>query len=873
MTLALLAGPVTASSLAQQGLDLYLMDIQASGQRLQENVATYQAGDTYFVHLTAFLEAVEFPIQEHDRVWSGWFRTPDSVFYWDVDSGELRVHNVPRFSVSSRVHSGKLRDNSPTAPRLSAGQWIESDEGMFVSMRALESWFNLDLTPSARLQTITVVSSEPLPFQQRAARESAKNSYRPGQRPVVDIRVPDQYQWATLPLFDLSYYRRIQNAGGEQRSSAQTGLTLGMDLFKHSVLYSGSSAEDHNQRLTIERLAETSNGTLFLGLDRYALGDILGTRSNLVSTGGSGLGFNLERRRSNRGSSLNRLTISGNAPPGWEAELYRNGELITFGSVSRDGRYVFTDQETVYGENVFLVRLFGPQGQIREERHRHWANAIELAEGDYNYSLSHIEFSERFVEGERPGANALASEGTTDVRYTHALTGNLQVGVGYTWARLGSRATDGTFTNSEYATLDGRMKLGRGLLLAEGVHQQEHGTAWALQYLTSVYGHNVNIAHQAFSNFESPYTVRRTKLRAQNQITLSGPLSRAGLNSYTLRFTHHERADGLTDYRIFSRLGLRAGPVTSSNDLEYFHLNGGDDFYLGRLRISGHRRRLSFRGQLDYDPADARPLNQVSGTIRWNVSKRLHNTLTVFKGLKNGRALWLDNTLTVRIGRADLTLSVTASSDDLWAVGVGINRSFAYDRASRRFVVAERSLAHTGRATLNLFLDRNNNGVREPGEFPVSWFAYKDQAVSASAAGGVKLTGLQAGYPVHLQARHFRFDDPFLSMRSKVYELYTHAGSDIRVDVPVIVTGDVEGYLRPVPGTDNAAVSGVQVTLYDLDGETVAVTRSEFDGYYSFLGIPVGQYDIGLRPKSGYHLQRFSLDGDSYRLVDAIYIR
>jgi len=290
-------------------------------------------------------------------------------------------------------------------------------------------------------------------------------------------------------------------------------------------------------------------------LDRYA--------------GADGSGFRIERRRTGRGSGLNLLTITGDATPGWEAELYRNGVLITFGTVGADGRYVFPHQETVYGENVFLVRLFGPQGHIQEERHVYWGGGIELPKGDYNFSFSHIDFSKRFLDGERIGVNGLASARTTDVRFAYALTRNVQLGAGYTSARLGSRDADGTFADSEYATLDGRMDLGRGLLLAEVANQQEQGSAWALHYLTNLNGQTVSLSHRSFHDFESPYTVRKTKLDAQNQITLSGPLQLAGLNSYTLRFTHQDRADGLSDYRFFNRLGVRWGPAIFSNDLEY----------------------------------------------------------------------------------------------------------------------------------------------------------------------------------------------------------------------------------------------------------------------------------------------------------------
>ena len=71
-----------------------------------------------------------------------------------------------------------------------------------MSVEAIERWFNLELKVDPRLQVLTVVSSEPLPFQLWRERMLAKYRYRPGGRSDADVIVPDEYHWATLPLVD-----------------------------------------------------------------------------------------------------------------------------------------------------------------------------------------------------------------------------------------------------------------------------------------------------------------------------------------------------------------------------------------------------------------------------------------------------------------------------------------------------------------------------------------------------------------------------------------------------------------------------------------------------------------------------------------------
>ena len=62
--------------------------------------------------------------------------------------------------------------------------------------------------------------------------------------------------------------------------------------------------------------------------------------------------------------------------------------------------------------------------------------------------------------------------------------------------------------------------------------------------------------------------------------------------------------------------------------------------------------------------------------------------------------------------------------------------------------------------------------------------------------------------PFRCDGKDLLFDDPFLAAADDAYELYTHAGSDIDVHIPVVATGDVEGYLYPGSGMDRAERPG-----------------------------------------------------------------
>ena len=844
---------------AQEEADLFLLDFHADGYLLAESVPAYESGETFLIDFALFLEAVEFPIEREGQLWSGWFHAEDRQFLWRMDLGIVQL---------AGGHG----------ERIEYDEWMDTYDGTFVSVQAIERWFNLALDVDPRLQVLTVHSSEPLPFQLWRNRMLAKYRYRPGQHTDADVIVPDEYHWATLPLVDLSSQLVTHNQGDGRSSSAAASLAMGLDLLKHSVVYTGafsqgSSQSDSTSRLTIARASATPDTPMFAGVHNYILGDIYQASPNLVSASTTGRGFSIDRYPAGRSGNLSRATIAGDAPPGWQVELYRNGSLLEFATVGLDGRYLFPNQDIPFGENVFVAKLYGPQGQTREDRQTYWGGGTDLARDDYDFSISHIDFDHFLLDGVPDNVNGLAASYATDFRYARALTDDLQLGAAYTRTGLGSRERDGTFTDSDYLSLFGSMKLGPGVLLGEAVHQFDSGAAWSLEYLTGYKGQKISIAHRAFDNYVSPATIRGEDLDALNEISVFGSFGSDKQNAYTFRLRHRSRAEGPSDLRLFNQLSLSLGRLNLTNDLEHL-VTSGPDTTTGRLRLASRVKGVTVRGQLDYNLMGKQPLRQISVSTNWNMSGRLNNNFTLSKQLTNDKFMFFTNLLSIRIRDYDLTLSVTSDFEDTWSVGAGFNIAFGYDGRRQEFITDNGGLANTGRATMNLFIDENNDGIRDPGEPPVTWASYRDQETLRTSPGVLPLTALPSARPVLFDMQYMTLDDPFLVPRANAYVLRTHAGSDVSIDVAVIMTGDIEGHIM-AGSADGRAVRGIIVSLHDAEGLEVARTRSEFDGFYSFTGVAGGDYEVRVTTNGGQSelVQPFSLDPqDGYIVLERIYI-
>ena len=98
----------------------------------------------------------------------------------------------------------------------------------------------------------------------------------------------------------------------------------------------------------------------------FGLGDVEGFDSKLTGTAAFGRGAVITNRPLTAQTAFDRTRFEGDLPTGWEAELYRNEELLGFAKPTSDQRYVFDNVQLLYGENRVRIVLYGPQGQVRE---------------------------------------------------------------------------------------------------------------------------------------------------------------------------------------------------------------------------------------------------------------------------------------------------------------------------------------------------------------------------------------------------------------------------------------------------------------------------------------------------------------------------
>ena len=101
-----------------------------------------------------------------------------------------------------------------------------------------------------------------------------------------------------------------------------------------------------------------------LNATHFAVGDVGGLTNRLLSSS-SGRGAEVTNRPLFNPVAFDRTRFEGDLPTGWDAELYRNGELLAFSRSDGSQRYVFDNVPLLYGDNRFEIMVYGPQGQQR----------------------------------------------------------------------------------------------------------------------------------------------------------------------------------------------------------------------------------------------------------------------------------------------------------------------------------------------------------------------------------------------------------------------------------------------------------------------------------------------------------------------------
>jgi hypothetical protein len=199
-----------------------------------------------------------------------------------------------------------------------------------------------------------------------------------------------------------------------------------------------------------------------------------------------------------------------------------------------------------------------------------------------------------------------------------------------------------------------------------------------------------------------------------------------------------------------------------------------------------------------------------------------------------------------RFDRFALTATGEVATDGSVAAGLNLAFSIGPDpRSGRGIRVTADKLAAQGSVLARVYRDVNGNRMRDAGEL-----LEKEVQVAAGRVpvdrltdlrGEVVIDGLEPFQPVLIGIDASSLPDPFVQPSTPGVVVTPRPGVAVPVELPLASAGDVDGTLVKAGG---GRLEGVDLELVDGEGIAIARTRSDFDGFFLFEGVPYGRYTL-----------------------------
>jgi len=803
----------------------FLLDVNIHQLRLGDTVRAYNAPEGTCVVLGDFLTALDVPmrIDLTARKASGWaFREANKI---SIDMAALKASYGAK---SEAITPGTVR---------------ETPEGWCVQASALGRWFGITAKPMTAGSLLVLQSDVKLPVElamerkQRAARLH-KASFDFATLPQV--RVP--YRMWRAPALDFVVsggvtYRASNGVKVDRQSSVYAAGEIA-HLSYDSQISTDSRGKPNLLRLRAFRSDPDAHLLGPLKATHIGFGDVEGFDTRLTGAVPAGRGAVVTNRPLTARTAFDRTRLEGDLPTGWEAEVYRNGELLGFAKSDASQRYAFDDVQLLYGENTVRVVLYGPQGQVREREELIDVAQDNVPKGKTWYWLGANQPSRDLITLEKPPDTGVP-RGQAALSIEHGLDTRTSVGV---LARA-MLIDDQRLTFVEGTV---RRSVGNAILEVSAARESTGGTAAHAQLLGKFGPVYVNVEALIANDFHlqgsgTPQTSREVRAGFDTPLKVGKTLVPAHAEAH---FVQH--ADGSRTVEAASRLSATIDRFNLGAEVRYRQdrVTSGPE-PPGELRLgllsSGHVGPVRIRGSTDFDVKPSARFRSAELSAYWSASEASDwEGVLAYDRLQNRGRARLTHIMRMESFALALTGEATTSGD----VALGFNLNFSLD-PRHGLTLSRRPLAEGGMVHATVFRDDNDNGRLDAGE-PLEKGALittgsRQTQRKTDAKGSVTIGGLTAFVPVPVGIDVTSLDDPMLTPKKALQVVVPRPGVAADVAIALVGGGDVEGALMK---SGELGYEGVDLELVDNSGKVAGTARSDFDGFFLFERVPYGTYRL-----------------------------
>ena len=826
------SSPATVPAWTADPDEQFILDVNIRQLRLGDTVRAYNPPEGTCVVLGDFLAALDVPmrIDLTQKKASGW---------------AFKESNRIVIDYAAQQASYGAHKTEPIAP----GTVRETPEGWCVQTEALARWFGISVKPMTSGSVLMLSSDQKLPVetaierQQRAARIHHA-SFDLSSLPQV--RLP--YRMWRAPALDFVVsggitYRANDGMRVDRQSSVYAAGEIAHLSYDAQVT---TTNKGKPSLLRLRAFRSDPDGHLLgpLKATHFGFGDVESFDSSLTGTVAAGRGAIVTNRPLTARTAFDRTRIEGDLSTGWEAEIYRNGELLGFAKADSSQRYVFDDVQLLYGENKIRVILYGPQGQVREREQIYNVGFDNVPKGKTWYWIGANEPGRDLVTLEKPPDDLQQPKAQATASVEHGLDARTSVGVLARAMLVGDQRL--TFVEGTV-----RRSVGGALIEVSAARESNGGSAAHTQILGKIGSVYVN-AEALIANDFHLRGGKEESLR-EGRVSLDAPL-KLGKTIFPAHVEAHliDRTDGSKVLETAARLSASIDRFNLGTELRYRkdYVTAGPappgELKLGLLG-SGHIGNVRLRGETDFDITPGARFRSAEISAYWTATEHGDwEAALAYDGQAHRARARLTHIL--RLDSMAVALSGEAASNG--DVAVGFNLNFSLD-ARHGITLSRRPLAQGGMVHATVYRDLNDNGVLDTGE-PLEQGALittgsRQAERKTDAKGSVTIGGLTAYEPVPVGIDITSLNDPMLTPEKALQVVVPRPGIPANVQIGLIGGGSVEGALIK---SAELGFEGVDLELVDSAGKVAGTARTDFDGFFLFERVAYGRYTLRISAAS-----------------------
>lgn len=778
--------------------NLMLLEVHLDNLTLQEEyLASYSSNGVTLIPFGQLIAILELPfvVNPEKGIIEGFIREESEEYFLDVHSKIAKV-NGSQFEIN--------------------GHRVVVDEtDIYLDIGLIEQWmpFQVELNPYRSI--LRIITKQPLPLQEKLERR-----YRWEILKAKDIKngqefyptVENPYEFFSGPFVDHNLYFSYR-ADGDSSLRHLTKLSGDFLYMNGRVIISGpidDPLSDINTK--IGRRSPDYNLLGPLKAHEFWLGDLRQPAVNNIIGARSVKGISISSFPYILSNRFFSHTFEGELLEGWEVELYRNDVLIDYYRSNNENKYVFENIPINYGLNEFTLVFYDQFGKRYEETKRYIVDSSLIPPGDNRYRLD-------FGWDSDDAQHAI-------LKYGRGINENLSLLADYLVIPFDNEA-------EEFARLGLSGSIGGLLWGADYLKAINGGQAGEVGLYTTLADTYISFKHTVFDDYTSPEiseikNMSMLDLRRSFKIPL---LSDLGVR---LKVQREVFLDNEVTTDIYNYISTGYNGYYFSNTLNY--RSGKHSF--GSFRIMKRISDYRFRGELEYhiDPYQSRM-----------IIMELYRKLDEVHDLKVqvSRSLITDkNTYSAKINREmdnyKLGFNADYDSDGDWSIGLNLSTSFGYDDKNKDFKFVDS--ANDGAVYINTYLENDEKkvGIENVG-YKINGKTFSHRT---DEQGHVFISNLKSDVKTNIAIDSATLNDPYLIVKEEGVSFIPRAGQIFELDLPVVMTGELGGYVYLQKEDETIGISNIEVQLLNQKGEVVKNTMTAYDGFFYMMNLRPGLYEL-----------------------------